>query len=351
MLVIRIVAMVLVLICGSVSVARPGDDSDERVKEALWRGLEYMVRSASDPDNFEEYASDYLFFFADLSRVPDALVGLRARQAGLKLGEIYLEKYFDLDEADAIVDGASALWALDALGMDVEAPQVLLRQAAGRFGAVDYWGFDPARREAPNLDQLIDLLIGFHFTDRIDAGLPVSFAEALLYVPSVEYSDNLEIGGGRYVDQNNLVTHLVYTLSGYASWLLDPALVPRELDYIRGSFLAALMWADPETLSEFTDSLRLLGYGDDDPDIAAGKELLLQMQRPDGSWQPENPEDEYDRYHATWCAMDALRDYSAIEVERGPQDVQTLELLSRWARQYAQGAPIDPMLPVAPDEK
>ncbi len=338
--------MVLILICGSRAAAGPGGNSAGHIQEALWRGMEYMIRSASDPVNFEEYASDYLFFFADLSRAPDSWLGYRARQEGLRLGEIYLRKYFDIDDADAIVDSASALWALDVIGMDIEAPQVLLRGAAGRFAAVDYWGFDPARREAPDLDELIDLLIGFHFTDRIDAGVPVSFTEALLYVPSVEYLDDQEIGGDRYVDQNNLVTHLVYTLSGYASWLLDPALVPRELDYIRGCFAASLMWADPETLSEFTDSLRLLGYGRSDPDVAAGTELLLELQLPDGSWQPVEPEDEYDRYHATWCAMDALRNYGAAEVEAGPQDDQSIRLLSQWARQYKQGLPIDPMLRV-----
>ena len=35
----------------------------DRVQEALVRGMDYVIRSASDRGNFEEYASDYLFFF------------------------------------------------------------------------------------------------------------------------------------------------------------------------------------------------------------------------------------------------------------------------------------------------
>ena len=155
--------------------------SAERIREALVRGMDYMIRSASDPENFEEYASDYLFFFADVSRFEDPWIQEQARAHGLRLGEVYLEEMFDLEFADDVVDAASVLWALDFMGKDVDAPMAVLRLAAGRFPLEDYLGFEPWIGR-PDLDLLIDLLIGFHFTDRVGVPVGVSFAEALLFV-------------------------------------------------------------------------------------------------------------------------------------------------------------------------
>ncbi|MBW1872538.1 MAG: hypothetical protein JRJ19_10760, partial [Deltaproteobacteria bacterium] len=200
-----------------------------------------------------------------------------------------------------------------------------------------------------NLDHLIDLLISFHFTDRLGIDLGVSYAEALMYIPSVAYEHYSEIGGDNYVDQNNLVTHLIYTWSGYASWLLEVELMPRELDYIRAHIQGALMWADPETLSEYVDSLQLMGFGREDPDVAAGIEVLLATQKPDGRWEPDEVEDEYDRYHSTWCAMDALREYK-IGGQLGPRDILVKRLLKIWADQYRDGLVFDPALEIREDQ-
>jgi hypothetical protein len=148
------------------------------------------------------------------------------------------------------------------------------------------------------------------------------------------------------VDQNNLVTHLVYTLSGYAGWTVPAELLPREFAYIKEQLPVALMWADPETLSEFIDSLKLMGEGD--ALIGQAVRVLLEMQKPDGRWEPVDVDDEYDRYHATWCVMDALRSY---ELGReGPGDALILDLLGKWARQFVDGAPFDPMMDIGPPE-
>ncbi len=313
----------------------------ERIREALVLGMDYMIRSASDRGNFEEYASDYLFFFADVSRIDDPWIREQARAHGLRLGEVYLEEMFELQCADDLVDAASVLWALDFLGKDVDAAMAVLRRAAGEFPVEEYLGFEPWIGR-PDLDLLIDLLIGFHFTDRVGAPVGVSFAEALLFVPAVVYVPDAEVGGDRYIDQNNLVTHLVYTLSGYAGWRVPAELLPREFAYIKEQLPVALMWADPETLAEFLDSLKLMGEGD--ALMQPAVELLLSLQKPDGRWEPLDVEDEYDRYHATWCVMDALRSYHLVR--EGPGDAIASELLGKWARQFVAGEPFEPMMDI-----
>ena len=75
-------------------------------------------------------------------------------------------------------------------------------------------------------------------------------------------------------------------------------------------------------------------------------EVLLALQKPDGRWEPVDPEDEYDRYHATWCVMDALRSY---ELGReGPEEGLIVGLLSRWARQLMLGEALEPAMDTMP---
>jgi hypothetical protein len=136
----------------------------------------------------------------------------------------------------------------------------------------------------------------------------------------------------------------VYTLSGYATWTVSAELLPREFAYIKEQLPAAVMWADPETLSEFVDSLKLMGEWD--PLMDQAVRVLLSLQKPDGRWEPVDPEDEYDRYHATWCVMDALRSYELGR--RGPDDAIILELLEKWAGQFDDGAPFEPMMDIGP---
>jgi hypothetical protein len=338
--------------------ARAGQGEDD-VRRALWLGMEHMTRSAVDPAHFARYASDYLFFLADLERVGDPWLQARARELGRELGARYLGAHFTLGSADEVLDAASALYALDELGLDVDAPLVLLREAARDFPARDYWGFDPERGEAPDLDRLIDLLIGLHFAERMQVAVGVSYAEALVYAAGVEYADVPEGDDWLYVEQNNLATHLIYTLSGYAGWALDPAWLPREQAYLLANLDRALDWGDPETLAEYVDCLLILGHTPDEPGLRAARALLLALQRPDGGWAPEGTpldglldptggEVEYDRYHATWCAMDALRDYDDLGPPRLP-DPLTRRVLEGWAAQLQAGLPLDPWLPISAD--
>jgi hypothetical protein len=327
--------------------ARCQPPRQEAIRAALWAGMDYMIGSASDPDNFEQYASDYLFFFADVERIPDAWIAERALRVGRALGEYYLAELISFDSADEVVDAASALYALDSLGMDVDPALAILQLAAAAFSAPDYLGFDPAAAELPDLDLLIDLLIGFHFTDRMGVEIGIAYPELLAYVAGVDYWVDPSLTPGVYIDLNNLVTHLVYTWTGYASWNGPAGLMRRETDYLRVHFDHALAWADPETLSEYLDSLLLVGHDPADALLAHGRALLLAIQKVDGRWEPEQVQDEYDRYHATWCAMDALRGYDLEGPDRLP-DPLTRQVLEAWARQRAGQEPFDPWMPIGP---
>jgi len=355
----RALALLVCLVCLP-GAARPGPQEDE-VRRALWLGMAHMARSALDPAHFARYASDYLFFLADLQRVDDPWIRAEARALGAELGARYLAAHFTLDSADEVVDAASALWALDELGLDVDAPLALLREAARGHPARAYWGFDPAQGELPDLDRLTDLLIGLHFTDRLGVPVGVSYAEALVYAAGVDHGEVLGEDDWRFVELNNLVTHLVYTLSGYAGWALEPAWLPRELAFLRAHLDRALVWGDVETVAEYTDCLLILGASPEEPALAAARALLLALQRQDGGWAPEgtpldgllDPADsdlEYDRYHATWCAMDALRSYASLGPPRLPDEL-TRRVLAAWAGQVRLGLPLDPWLPISPDRR
>jgi hypothetical protein len=325
-----------------------GAPAPAAVREALWRGMDYMVRSALVREHFHEFDSDYLFFFADVARMDDPWIAWQARLVGRALGGYYLEHCLRTDSPGAIVDATSALWALEQLGLDIDAPLAVLQRAARQFDREDYLEYAESAGGLPDLDLLIDLVIGFHFTDRMGVDIGVSYAEVLPHVAAVAYQIDPDAQPNRLIDVNNLITHLVYTLSGYASWNVPARLLGREREHIRANMAHALTWADTETLAEFVDSLKLMGFGIEDRDVAAGMRLLLALQLADGRWQPAEPQDEYDRYHATWCAMDALRAYRLAGPDRLPDPV-TGWVLERWAAARAAGRPLEPWMPVASD--
>ncbi len=327
---IVVVSLTNLLMCLTAARAeRRKEGVDNRaIEEALWLGMDYMIRSAMVQENFDEYDSDYLFFFADVSRMSDPWISQRALSIGQSLGEYYLENGFSTSCADSIVDAVSALWALELLGMDVDAPLAVLQLEAKSFGVNDYLGFERIGGR-PDTDLLIDLLIGLHFTDQMGVDVGITYAEVIPYVNHVDYHMDPMEESDRFIDTNNLVTHLVYTLSGYASWSLDVRFLEREKGFIRRYFAFVMWWADPESLSEYIDSLKLMGFGDQDGQISAGIKLLLAIQKPDGRWEPDDVEDEYDRYHATWCAMDALRSYDMLE-KQGLADPAGKWMLQQW---------------------
>jgi hypothetical protein len=61
-------------------------------------------------------------------------------------------------------------------------------------------------------------------------------------------------------------------------------------------------------VGEFLDSLLAFGLTHDHPVMRPAVEFLLSRQNRDGSWG-DRTADIYARYHATWAALDGLREY------------------------------------------
>jgi hypothetical protein len=76
------------------------------------------------------------------------------------------------------------------------------------------------------------------------------------------------------------------------------------------------------------DCLRAFGLTEFDRGIAAAMEYLLARQNADGSWGDLHGTDVQKRYHTTWTAVDALRDYQWAEFAEVPDAIQRLHSLA-----------------------
>src|SRR6185436_13667907 len=115
-------------------------------------------------------------------------------------------------------------------------------------------------------------------------------------------------GAPGFYDAIYAVTHVVYTLNDYGASTLDPAWLPHELAFLRGSVDWALQQEEPDTVGELVDSLTGIGVTDTDPQVAEARRFLLETQLPDGSWADE-PGNPY-AFHTLWTAIDGLRDHA-----------------------------------------
>ena len=118
------------------------------------------------------------------------------------------------------------------------------------------------------------------------------------------------------------ITHLVYTLNDYGRYRLLPEWLPDEFDFLRANMKSALAAGDAELLGEFVDSLRCFGLADCDSALSESVKYLLSSQNPDGSWGDPAEPDQHKRYHTTWTAIDALRDYSWCDRAVWPEAVR-----------------------------
>jgi hypothetical protein len=123
------------------------------------------------------------------------------------------------------------------------------------------------------------------------------------------YPERASISTGTFIDVNNAITHVIYTLNDYNRYLLSPAWLPEEYQYLKSNLEEAVKLQDPETLGEFLDTLRDFGMTERDALIRVGVDYALSKQNPDGSWGDLTDSDIYNRYHATWTAIDGLREY------------------------------------------
>jgi hypothetical protein len=331
--------------------AKPGriapPSAEARRNQAIERGLRFVYATALVPRNFAEHGDDFLWCFHTISATAaDPKLAALARRMGEERARAW-RRLNPRVPADAEADHVEALifgsHAADLLGVPGPGMREELQRAAGRFGAVDFLHFDPAREPPPDdvpdacsrcrsdnargrrrcttcggplamksaYDLLCDALISTYSGDRYGVPLGATYADVAALIPRLRPYRGYDNGSNpAFMETAYAVTHVVYTMNDYGTYRLKPEWLPQEFDFLLANFGVSIELDDPETMGEFVDSLKAFGMTEQDPAIAAGIEFLLETQQRDGSWGGRAEKDAYARYHPAWTAVDGLRDYA-----------------------------------------
>lgn len=329
-------------------------------RRAVERGLDFVYRTACDPENFASWGHDYLGCFHCIwSTSKDAKLRRKARSMGQERARYWRRAHahvtpdLNADDIASLIFGA---YAADKLGVPERGFKQKLRAAADRFTARDYFGFDPAHEPPPGdvpdecacgvynergrktcyqcKSRLImfspytvwmDALTRSYTGDRYGVKLGASFADVIKWVPAMRPYP-------AYGDANNqhfywalyAVTHIVYTLNDYSVYQLSPRCLPEEYAFLKVNLQHFIAMDDPESVGELLDTMKAFGLSEAHPLIRKGLEFLLAEQNPDGSWGNLEAENIYHRYHPTWTAIDGLREYAWRGGRKKPQSVKRL---------------------------
>ena len=339
----------------------------EERERAIERGMRFVYRTAQSPSNFDDYGSDYVWWFGALSNtVRDERLRQLARGMALECARRWQETHRTLPsdaDAETIADFVSGGDAVESLGLLDDQLKEEIRRAAPRFSARDYLAFDPTREPPPadvpdeceydgasnprgakfcrvckrplairtRYDVWYDALVTTHEGDRYGVTLGAHYTDVLRWLPVLHpYS---AVGRGtdiEFMDAVYSITHVVYTLNDYWAYRLDPRLLPQEYKFLKADLPKAVAVRDADMLGEIMDSLKSFGLDDSDPLIRRGTEFLLAHQNRDGSWGDVG-DDAYDRYHATETAVNGLCEYDWRR--EGLSFPQAEPLLKSWAKE------------------
>ncbi len=281
---------------------------------AVHRGLAYIYRSASDPKNFSDWGHDLLWCFYTISATAkDPQLRQDAKRMGHERAEEWRRIHptvppeADADDVATLVFGSDAA---ERLGVPDARMKQALRVAAARFSAVDFLDFDPAGAAVPSYDTWSDALITAYSGDRYGVTLGASYPEVFRWISRLRpYPPRASLTKREFLDVAYAITHIVYTLNDYGTYLLSPDWLPAEFRYLKDYLTETVRLHDAETTGEFLDTLRAFGLTESDPLIQTGVEYVLSQQNPDGSWGDPKDTHVYNRYHSTWTAVDGLRQY------------------------------------------
>jgi hypothetical protein len=320
-----------------------GNNSGQR-DFAIRRGLDFIHRTACDPENFALYGFDYLFcFYCIASTSSDVELRRRALHLGRQLARQWRREHPEMPndiEADDVATLIIGSYAADRLGVRDDSLKQQLREVAGDFTSHDYFCFDPDTEPPPKdvpdececgaynprgrktclgckkrltmmssygvwLDALTRTYIGERYVH-----FGASFADVIKWLPSMRPYPKFDDGNNPdYHWAVFAVTHVVYTLNSYSLYHLSPSWLPEEFAFLKRNLKQAIVLKDPEMMGESLDTLKSFGLPGDHPLICKGLRFLLSQQNADGSWGDTEAEDIYQRYHPTWTAIDGLRDY------------------------------------------
>ncbi|MDQ2898527.1 MAG: hypothetical protein M3Y07_01855 [Acidobacteriota bacterium] len=288
---------------------------------AIQRGLRFIYVSACNSENFKQYGADYLWCFYSIGATSkDSELARTATEMGRERARAWRVRHSNLPahpKPSEVEDFLFGAYAAECLGF----PDVLLKrrieQAAAKFSSRDFLRFDPSREPPPSAktrsryDVWDDALIATSTGDSYGVKLGANYRDVLHWLPAMRpYPNPRGRSVGDFYDTLYAITHLIYTLNGYGVYRLQPQWLPEEYAYLRKNLPLAIKLRDPETMGEFLDTLRSFGMTEADPAIRKGLNFLMRTQDPDGSWGDPKDRDVYNRYHATWTAIDGLREYN-----------------------------------------
>ncbi len=303
--------------CGALAPAR---------QEAVRQGAAYLKIFFEREENREAIGTDAVSIFLELGETaadPEvARVAMEeARRLAAPLAKSYaapkaLDAHDNLMGALSLLPDASVLHLSKRIFSSLSSS--VRSRLAGRDPGEAYYGapIDASRLDALDGDALFNLLIDAYTVERARLAFPglpalgvggvLRFALARPYVSFGAGDDD------RAEDDFYLATHVAYVLSDYSRFRLDPADLGPILPYLRAQVPQVLASRDTEAAAEIADVLRQSGAPDADDDVCRITRLLLETQRPDGSWPRTDPDDAYDVVHPTWVAVHALRERSFL---------------------------------------
>jgi hypothetical protein len=308
------------------------------------RGLRFIHRVALKPRHFAEYGNNLLYFFnfvATTSKAPAIREAARAmaeehvRRRNVETASLPADT-----DADMITQFVLGGHAAERFGFRDRALKARLRRAAGRFRAEDFLWFDPLTEPPPDdVPEACDCGAGnergrrrcrgcrrkLHLMTRYrvwclaittaycgecyGVRLGARYADVFSWLPSLRPYRGAEGGANPdFYDTVYALSHLVYTLNDYGRYRLSPRWLPDEFKFLSTNLSEAIALDDPDMVGEFLDSLLAFGLTHDHPVMRPAVEFLLSRQNRDGSWG-DRTADIYARYHATWAALDGLREY------------------------------------------
>jgi hypothetical protein len=310
---------------------------------AIQRGLEFLYRFGSQPDNFDRYGSFLICCFALVaatSRDPKLRQMGRRRAQQITRRWTREHRFVPLDAAsDLILDFVAVRYALSRIGQRNPELSAQITLAAKRFSVPDLLGFDPLNEPPP--DDLpfpcdcglknqrgrkfckqckrrlliqsryrvwMEALANTYVGERCGILFGARYLDVLKWLPTIRpYPVGADKNDEFLRDAIYAVTHIVYTLNDYGTYKLSPRWLPQEFAFLKSNVEAACVRHDPEILGELLDSLKAFGLRASHPLIVRGTNYLLAEQNEDGSWGDPEEENIRTRCHTTWTAIDGLR--------------------------------------------
>jgi hypothetical protein len=294
-------------------------------ERAVVKGTAWMAAFLESPDNLRGLGTDAAVIFlagqnAKSATVRDLSVPLARYQAGRVL------PLFAESPLSSRNDVFEALWLLSESANLKLPAEPLLTHVSDRLKRLPtpdaVYAIDLAHLDRVPESDVYELLIDSYVADRAALAhpeLPLTtfrLGKVLPFMfgrPYVRYEDDDSEDHSKFTDHAYLATHVAYVLSDYARLKLSPNDLGPLYGYLRGEFPSAIRDGSLELIAEFVDVFRLLGFDERDEMVCQGTRFLLDNQRPDGSFGNTTDGSPYDRIHATWVAVDALRERTFLE--------------------------------------